>query len=126
MPVLAKTPENISKVLGHYANLLDNWNGEHALSPDRSAIRNANYFWDLIQESDVDLPSVHLTEDGEINFLWEFDDNPIYLDIGFIGDGFSVYAVDIDEKEIIEEKEYFDKDVIECLLNILKLKVHLR
>ncbi|MCW8451787.1 hypothetical protein [Legionella quinlivanii] len=120
MPMLSKTPENISKVLVHYANLSDNWNEEQAFAPNENVIKNANYFWKLIQESEVDLPSVHLTEDGEINFLWEFDDNPIYLDIGFIDDGFSAYAVDIDEKETFEEKKYLDKDVIKCLLKLLK------
>ncbi|QDP72142.1 hypothetical protein FOG18_05980 [Legionella israelensis] len=120
MPVLSKTPENINKVLDYYSHLLDNWNEEFALAPSENVVKNANLFWKLIQKNDIDLPSVHLTEDGEINFLWEYDDTPIYLDIGFIDNGFSVYAVDIDKKETFEEKKFFDKDVIECLLKLLK------
>lgn len=122
MPVLSKTPENINKVLEHYSHLLDNWDDGHALAPNQNTVKNANHLWKLIQESDIDLPSVHLTENGEINFLWEFDDNPIYLDIGFINDGFSVYAVDIDEKETFAERQYFDKEVIGCLLKLLKTR----
>tara|TARA_B100000949_G_scaffold230923_1_gene242212 strand:+ start:777 stop:1160 length:384 start_codon:yes stop_codon:yes gene_type:complete len=119
MPVLEHSVENIYRVLEHYSGLKDNWNGCSAFAPSTEAIKNANNFWELILEKEIDLPSVYLEDDGEINFLWKNNNNVKYFEIGFLGAGFSCFAVDENEQETMIDSESYAREDVQCVLKIL-------
>lgn len=123
MLIFEHSVQNINKVLEHYSGLKDNWNDCSGLAPSKEAIINAQKFWELVREKKVDLPSVYLEDDGEINFLWKYSDNCKYLEIGFIGTGFSCLAIDENEQETMIDSESYDKEEVQCLLKILQPQI---
>ena len=115
--------QNIEQALSCYSDYRDNWDQEGGVAPHKEALINATKFWKLIHEaSKIDLPSVFLSGDGEINFIWDISESPVYIDVGFINSGYSYYAIDTNEKEILKDSNTYNEDDLVCLLKLLKIK----
>lgn len=64
--------------------LADGWHRRESRAASPAAVDEAERFARGINWQEHQPPVVSLTDDGEINLLWQTDD--LYLDIGFIGD----------------------------------------
>lgn len=123
---LSKSVENINIALQHYRSLQANWDDEGAAAPAKVDLQNADNFFELIVSNHVDLPSVFLSREGEINFIWKYEDSPLYIDIGFIDGTYSVYAVHADNEKFLRSNVAYDKEELLCLLGLLKQKINYR
>lgn len=72
--------------------MMDNgWHRADSVGATPSAVNDAERFLRSIDWRRVEKPTISLSEDGEINFLWQND--ALYLDLGFVGDGtYSFYG----------------------------------
>lgn len=120
---LVKSIENINVAIQRYGALLDDWDHEGAIAPSKKDICNAENFLGLIVSLDVNLPSVFLSREGEINFIWDSSDSSVYIDIGFIDGAYSVYAIDAHNEKISRNEKEYDTDDLSCILGLLNQKV---
>lgn len=113
--------QNIDQALHHYSDFKDNWDQCGGVAPKKEALNNASQFLNLIKRANLlILPSVFLSQDGEINFIFEGSNCPIYIDIGFIESGYSYYAVDMNEDKILKDSNTYNEDELVCLLKIVQ------
>lgn len=63
----------------------DGWHREDSVGATSTAVDEAERFARSIDWRHHAVPAVSLTEDGEINLLWQTE--ALYLDLGFVGDG---------------------------------------
>jgi hypothetical protein len=120
--------QNIDQALHYYSDFRDNWDQDGAIAPKKEALDNAIRFMNLMKMIDlITLPSVFLSKEGEINFIFENSQIPLYLDIGFIESGYSYYAIDINENKILNDSNTYNEDDLVCLLKIFqKITVKMR
>ncbi len=77
--------------------LNNGWHREGSLGASQKALDEAERFARSIDWQHHEPPIVSLTEDGEINLIWQTD--ALYLDLGFDGDGtYSYYGKATDGK----------------------------
>lgn len=126
MTNLAISEENISKVLTEYSSYSLNWDAEGALIPSEMAIYNSRKFLNLIIELELSLPSVNLSVDGEINFIWGNPEEHGYVHIGFLNAGYSYYAINQYGKEKLKDSNIYNQEDFECLLTTILQKPKFR
>lgn len=81
-----------------YSTYEKNWDGYEGVPPKNETINDTINFLKHLP-GNTKLPYAGLSGDGEINLFW--DEDNIYIDIGFIGDNkFSYYARNKSGKEI--------------------------
>ena len=121
MTNLCISVQNIDQALNYYSDFRDNWDQCGGVAPKKEALENATKFLNLIKKVNiVNLPSVFLSKEGEINFIFESSKSPLYIDIGFIEAGYSYYAVDINENKILNDSNTYNEDDLVCLLEIFQ------
>jgi hypothetical protein len=111
---------NISEALNEYSNYKPNW-GDGSLVPDELAIKNSRQFLVVMTTLDIPLPSVNLSSDGEINFIWGKPESPGYIHIGFMNAGYSYYAINAERKEVLRDSDVYNEEDLKCLLKSILL-----
>ncbi|WP_257540627.1 hypothetical protein [Sphingobium sp. CFD-1] len=95
--------ELISKVR-EIGMMEDGWHRADSIGATPSAVNDAERFLRSIDWRRAEKPTISLSEDGEINFLWQND--TLYLDLGFVGDGtYSFYGKSGDGKVFLGDDQ---------------------
>lgn len=95
------------KIIGEirsWNELEDNWDGENGLKPVEASMEEATSFIYLLNKN-LSLPEPMLLSSGRIALYWDEDD--LYADIEFIGDGRVTFFIKRNEHE---EKGIIDFD----------------
>ncbi len=122
MTNLPISEHNIIEAITEYSSYRPNWDEDGSLVPDEIAINNSRKFLVLITTLNVTLPSVNLSSDGEINFIWGKPENPGYIHIGFMNTGYSYFAINANNQEVLRDSNIYDEEDIKCLLKTILLQ----
>ena len=90
IPHRSEAERTLRSELASYAELADNWDGQGAITPPQTAIRDALAFLDRRPE-DIPLPCPEEGSEGEVGVYWDYEDTGIFAEVTFEGDGTYAY-----------------------------------
>ena len=95
-----------------------NWDGYEGIAASSETVNDAIKFINKLP-SNTTVPRPGLSGDGEISLFWE--DNGVYIDIGFFGDGkYTLYAKDSQEIEYLRDDIDLSDPLPDALLNLIR------
>lgn len=74
-------PFDVTLRISHLAKLQNNWYDENSKAPQRKALLNFNNIFNSYYNSNLPLPAIFPTVEGNIQLEWKRNDNNIILDI---------------------------------------------
>ena len=104
-------------IVNSYKSYPLNWDGYDGIPPSAETISNALLFIEKLPYGVIE-PRPGVSGDGEVRLFWENDD--IYIDIGFLGDGTYVfYARDSQGIEYFKDSIDLHSPLPDALLNLI-------
>jgi hypothetical protein len=104
-------------IVNSYKNYPLNWDGYDGIAPSSETINNTLTFLEKLPYGVIE-PRPGVSGDGEISLFWENDD--IYIDIGFTGDGtYVLYARDNEGIEYFKDSIDLNSPLPTALLNLI-------
>lgn len=104
-------------IISTYSTYPLNWDGYDGIAPSSETISDALSFIEKLPYGVVE-PRPGVSGDGEISLFWENDD--IYIDIGFLGDGtYVLYARDSQDIEYFKDSIDLHSPLPTALLNLI-------
>lgn len=108
---------SIADIVNSYKSYPFNWDGYDGIAPSAETINDALSFIDKLPYGVIE-PRPGVSGDGEISLFWENDD--IYIDIGFTGDGtYVLYARDNEGIEYFKDSINLNSPLPTALLNLI-------
>lgn len=101
--------------------LIENgWYREDSIGATSAAVNDAETFLRTINWRNLERPTISLSEDGEINFLWQSD--ALYLDLGFVGEGtYTFYGKAQDGEIFLGDDKALSEPLPDRLLSLMSL-----
>jgi len=104
-------------IVSSYKTYPLNWDGYDGIAPSTETINDALSFIEKLPYGVIE-PRPGVSGDGEISLFWENDD--IYIDIGFLGDGtYVLYARDSQDIEYFKDSIDLNSKLPTALLNLI-------
>ena len=106
-------------IVNSYKSYPLNWDGYDGIPPSAETISNALSFLEKLPYGVIE-PRPGVSGDGEISLFWENDE--IYIDIGFSGDGtYVLYARDSQDIEYFKDSIDLHSPLPVALLNLINI-----
>ncbi len=104
-------------IVNSYKNYPLNWDGYDGIAPSTETINDTLSFIEKLPYGIIE-PRPGVSGDGEVSLFWENDD--IYIDIGFLGDGtYVLYARDSQGIEYFKDSIDLNSPLPTALLNLI-------
>ena len=104
-------------IVNSYQSYPLNWDGYDGIPPSDETISDALSFIEKLPYGVIE-PRPGVSGDGEVSLFWENDD--IYIDIGFLGDGtYVLYARDSQDIEYFKDSIDLHSPLPAALLNLI-------
>ena len=106
-------------IINSYQSYPLNWDGYDGIPPSAETISDVLSFIEKLPYGVIE-PRPGVSGDGEVSLFWENDE--IYIDIGFLGDGTYVfYARDSQDIEYFNDSIDLHKPLPTALLNLISI-----
>jgi len=107
-------------IVNSYQSYPLNWDGYDGIPPSAETISDVLSFLEKLPYGVIE-PRPGVSGDGEVSLFWENDG--IYIDIGFLGDGaYVLYARDSQDIEYFNDSIDLHKPLPAALLNLINIR----